>query len=244
MNILPVTIVDRFYPRRHGVAVVGHRGSRATHPENTLSAFRHAIACGADAVELDVVVTTDGELAVTHDPVDAAFADLPAGIPRLEDVLALSSGNEIVFDIEMKECGRLTPKPEDYARMVLARVSDASLHGRIMVRSFEHEFLRAMHSLNPDLPLVTLVENGAADWVRVCEEAFAVCISPRFEDVTAEAVIRAHAAGLGVIPWTVNDPADWTRLISIGVDAIVTDDPAALVRFIASREMPTGAQTK
>jgi glycerophosphoryl diester phosphodiesterase len=224
-------LYPRLYLRKHRVGVVGHRGSRATHPENTLAAFRHAIACGADAVELDVVVTTDGELAVTHDPVDAAFSELPAGIPKLEDVLALAEGNDIVFDIEMKECGRLTPAPADYARTVLERLAAPTLTGRIVIRSFEHEFLRAVHSLWADLPLAALVEQDG-DWVRICEQAHAVCISPAFKLVTADSVAKAHTAGIGVIAWTVNDSADWARLVSLDVDALVTDDPAALTRWL------------
>ncbi len=213
------------------MGVVGHRGARATHPENTLEAFRHAIGCGADAVELDVVVTRDGRLAVTHDPVASAFSELPASVPELADVLALGAGNQLVFDIEMKECGRLTPPAREYAELVASRFDATPLAGRIMVRSFEHSLLRAMHDVRPELPLVALVRVGVRDWVRVCRDANACCISPRFERVTARAVERAHAAGIGVIPWTANDPRSWAKLIARGVDAIVTDDPAALVEY-------------
>lgn len=227
-----MTIVDRFYLRKAGTGVVGHRGSRATHPENTIAAFRHAIACGADAVELDVVVTADGELAVTHDPVSVAFGDLDASIPLLEDVLALAPGNEMVFDIEMKECGALTPAPSRYAEMLLDRIGGQSLEGRIMVRSFEHAFLRVLHGLSAELPLIALVEDEGGDWIQVCRDACAQAISPRFGYVTVENVARSHSAGLAVIPWTANDPAEWERLIEAGVDAIVTDDPAGLVRYV------------
>ena len=233
-----MTIVDLLYPRlrahQRSVGVVGHRGSRATDAENTVGGFRRAIEYGADAVELDVTVTTDGQLAVTHDPVEASFEELAAkGIPRLEEVLALAPGNGLVFDIEMKECGRLTPSPDSYARMLIARIDDPGLRGRIMVRSFEHSFLRAVHVLKPHLPLVALVEGGTWDWLEICAEAGAVCISPRFEDVTATAVAAAHDRRVAVIPWTVNDAADWTRMVAMGVDAIVTDDPAGLVRFLS-----------
>ena len=180
------------------------------------------------------MVTTDGELAVTHDPVDAVFSDLRAGIPRLEDVLALAAGNDIVFDIEMKACGRLTPAPADYARMVLERGDDQGLGGRIMIRSFEHEFLRAVHRLRAELPLAALIEEGEGEWVRICEDAHAVCISPRYNMVTPDAVEKAHAAGIAVIVWTVNDLAEWARMISMGVDAIATDDPAAMVEWMRS----------
>jgi glycerophosphoryl diester phosphodiesterase len=50
--------------------------------------------------------------------------------------------------------------------------------------------------------------------------------------VTPEKVKAAQAAGLQVVPWTVNDPAEWQRLIEAGVDAIITDDPAGLVAYL------------
>jgi glycerophosphoryl diester phosphodiesterase len=180
-------------------------------------------------VELDVVVTSDWQLAVTHDPVDAAFADLPSSIPRLQDVLALAPGNELIFDIEMKECGF------DYVDLLLAHIDAPELRDRIMVRSFEHAFLQAIYKSKPNLPLVALVEERAGDWVEVCAAAHATCISPRFENANPFSIARAHAAGIAVIPWTVNDPRDWARLIAMDVDAIVTDDPAALVDFLSSQ---------
>ncbi len=213
------------------MGVIGHRGSRATHPENTLAAFRQAIRCGADAAELDVVVTRDGKLAVTHDPVDVAFRELPPSVPELSEVLGLAAGNGLVFDIEMKECGELTPSRAEYAELVVSRVDAAGLRGRVMVRSFRHDFLRAVRKIRPGLPLAALVANEPRDWVDVCREAEAGCISPRFESVSAEAVARAHGLGIAVIPWTVNEPREWSEQIAAGVDAMVTDDPAALVQF-------------
>ncbi len=141
-------------------------------------------------------------------------------------MLALAPGNGIVFDIEMKECG------VDYTDLLLDLIGGPELRDRIMVRSFEHAFLRAIYKTKPNLPLVALVEDGDRDWVEVCEAAHARYISPRFEKADPFSVARAHAAGIGVIPWTVNDPRDWARLIAMEVDAIVTDDPAALVRFL------------
>jgi len=212
---------------------VGHRGSRATHPENTIAAFEQAIRCGADAVELDVVVTTDGVLAVRHDPVNCPFAELPAGVPNLDQVLAAGAGNDIVFDIEAKACGALTPSPSDYARMIFQSVDAAGMADRVAIRSFEHEILRAAHELRPEIPLAALTERRRSGWVGMCRREGARCVSPWFGLVTKAAVHEAHAADLAVMPWTVNDPGGWTRLIEIGVRWIVTDDPARFVRYLA-----------
>jgi len=226
------TIVDLFSPRKNRPGVVGHRGARARHPENTLEGFRHAVECGADSVELDVVVTADGVLAVTHDPVRVAFADLPADIPTLDQALAVGAGNDIIFDIEAKRCGKLTPDPRAYARMILDTVERAGVADRVFLRSFQHSILRAAHDLQPEIPLVALVSGRTRNWVRVCERARARCISPWFKLVTKAAVRHAHEAGLVVMPWTVNKPRSWARMVRLGVDWIITDDPAALVEYL------------
>jgi glycerophosphoryl diester phosphodiesterase len=222
-------------PKKNRPGVMGHRGARATHPENTLAAFEHALQCGADAVELDVVVTVDGVLAVTHDPVMRPFAELPSGVPDLDRVLAAGAGNDLIFDIEAKECGALTPTPHAYAQMILDAVDRAGMAERVFLRSFDHSILRAAHDLRPEIPLVALVADRALNWVRICERAKARCISPWFKLVSKAAVRRAHEAGLVVMPWTVNKPRSWARMVRLGVDWIITDDPAALVEYLHSR---------
>ena len=191
-------------------------------------------------MELDVVVTTDGVLAVTHDPVQEAFANLPTGIPRLEEVLAIGAGNEIVFDIEAKECGALMPEPHAYVRMILEAVDRTSMASRVVVRSFDHSILRAAHDLRPEMPLVALVADKALNWVRICERARARCISPWFKLVSKAEVRRAHEAGIAVMPWTVNRPRQWARQIAVGVDWIITDDPEALAAYL--RDHPATCQ--
>jgi len=223
--------------------VVGHRGARATHPENTVAAFEHAIRCGADSVELDVVVTADGVLAVRHDPVRTTFAALPPTVPTLDQVLAIGAGNDIVFDIEAKRCGALTPEPHVYARMILDSVDRACMADRVLIRSFNHAVLRAAHELRPEIPLVALVAHRALNWRRICGRARTRCISPWFKLVTRAAVRRAHDAGIAVIPWTVNKPRDWARLIAMGVDWIITDDPAALVEYLRNQPVRRGQRT-
>ena len=61
---------------------------------------------------------------------------------------------------------------------------------------------------------------------------------PEFHLVTPEKVAAAHAAGLQVVPWTANTPADWDKLIAAKVDAIISDDPAALIAYLKKRSHP------
>lgn len=67
---------------------------------------------------------------------------------------------------------------------------------------------------------------------RLQKDAGAKIISPEDRLVTGEQVAAAHRAGLQVIPWTASQPADWDRLVAARVDAIITDDPAALIAHL------------
>jgi len=69
----------------------------------------------------------------------------------------------------------------------------------------------------------------------VAREFEATLYSPEYPFVTPERVAHAHAAGLQVVPWTVNKPEDWARLVDAKVDAIISDDPAALIAWLKEK---------
>jgi len=191
--------------------------------------------CGADGVELDVAVTLDDRLAVTHDlvlgdgrVVRAQLAsDLP--LPTLDEVLALPTREAFWWDIEAKSEPDLSPAPGVYAGLLSAAIR----RDRVVVRSFDHEILRALHDLEPSIPLACLVDYESDDWLGIVRAVGASIISPHFSTVTAERVSRAHDAGIQVSVWTVNDPGDWARMGEMGVDTVISDDPSRLVRWIA-----------
>jgi glycerophosphoryl diester phosphodiesterase len=223
---------------RQGVQIIGHRGSMATHPENTVPGFRHAMTCGADGVELDVAVTLDEQLVVTHDLIlkpdgrevrGFRAADLP--LPTLDEVLELAAPENFWFDIEAK-----TPGPPRYAQLLSEAIRRSPRADRVLVRSFDHDLLRAFHALALEIPLAALIAYGSDEWVTIARSAGASIISPHVSTVNEERVARAHDGGIGVSVWTVNDPREWERLATMGVDAIITDDPAAAVRYFLGRE--------
>lgn len=219
--------------------VIGHRGSSATHSENTVAAFVEAFRAGAKAVELDVIPTRDGVLAVTHDFYtpegvsvrNALFHEL-VGIPRLEEVAQIPGG---VLDIEIKVRHGLGLRDSDYAAMVIASIRGTGIEKRVIVRSFHPDILREIHRLAPDLPLAALTRNPLHDWVRLAKRTHAGVISPHHGIVSQRRVRRAQRAGLFVMPWTANSPSTWQRMIAAGVDGIITDDPAALIEYLANR---------
>jgi glycerophosphoryl diester phosphodiesterase len=92
-----------------------------------------------------------------------------------------------------------------------------------------------MKKLAPKIRLAALWEGDARSFVDIAREAQAGIISPDYHLVTPEQVQASHAAGLQVIPWTANTPRDWDRLIAAGVDAIISDDPAALIAHLKDK---------
>jgi glycerophosphoryl diester phosphodiesterase len=254
------------------IFVHGHRGARALRPENTIPAFEYAIAVGADALELDIAVTRDNVLVVSHDPVlhpplcsgphpgavirELTLAELQdwdcgalqnpdfprqtpirgTSIPTLDEVLALSRWGSFGFDIEMKsfqDQPRYTPEPDGFARLLLDRIRAHSLEKRTVVQSFDFRTLMAMRKIAPEIRLAALYEREEQDIASLAR--LVNIVSPDFHLVTAKNVADAHATGLYVVPWTANAPSEWDTLIDANVNAIITDDPAALIDHLRQK---------
>lgn len=255
------------------ILVHGHRGARAMRPENTLPAFEYAIAAGVDFLELDMAVTKDNVLVVSHDPVLQApvckgpkamgvireltlaqvrewecgvgnpnfpkqLAIPGTRVPTLDQVFALAPNNTVQFNIETKifaDHPELTPSPEEFCRLVLAEVRKHHLESRVILQSFDFRTLHAMKKMDPSMRLSALYTGLPKDFVAIAKEAGAGIVSPEYHLVTPEQVKAAHAAGIQVVPWTSNQPEEWDRLIAAKVDAIISDDPAALIAHLESK---------
>ncbi len=121
-------------------------------------------------------------------------------------------------------------------KLVLAVVRKHKLEKRVMLQSFDFRTLHAMKKIAPEIRLVALWEGVGSrfrfDRARSRrEDRIAVHTSL----VTPEKVAAAHAAGLEVVPWTANRPADWDKLVAAQVDAIISDDPAALIEYLKGK---------
>jgi glycerophosphoryl diester phosphodiesterase len=210
-------------PRRK-VLVHGHRGARARFPENTIAGFEYAIALGVDAIEMDLILTAAGAVAISHNYVSGP-------LPALDEALALAPLGSFSFDLELKcyaECG----PPEHLAARAIRYVRAHGLEHRVTLMSFDFRALAAARQIAPGIRLAALIENDARDFVTAATAASADRVSPKWTLVTAEKVAAAHAAGIQVVPWTANAPKQWERLIEAGVDGIITDDPAALITWL------------
>jgi glycerophosphoryl diester phosphodiesterase len=213
------------------VRIIAHRGNSAVLPENTMAAFRSAVVVGAHMVELDVRLSREGTPVVIHDedlartttasgPVRALHVDQlrKLGIPALEEVLALP----VPVAIEIK------------AEEAIPAVVELA-HGRddVLLSSFELEALEFLRHLAPELPLAFLSRDAGCDIVlERAIEAGAYAFNPPASSVTPSLIERAHAAGLRIMPYTVNDPADARRLFEAGADAIFTDAPASMLAIL------------
>lgn len=229
--------------------VLGHRGASAEAPENTLAAFRRALELGADGFELDVWRCGTGEAVVIHDadarrtgqsPLrvrDAPLSTLReldvgrwrgepfAGerIPTLSEVL--EAFPSAVVNVELKS-GRV-PDP-GLAVEVLRTLRQHRAEPRVVVSSFSAALLGAFRSLAPDVATGFLVSPGAIAWARAVAAVRALrptAVHLARELATAPRLAAWTGAGVKVLVWTVDDPAEVERLAGLGVAALVSNRP-------------------
>lgn len=231
--------------------VVGHRGvRRAGVVENTPPAFAAAHAEGARWVELDARRSADGVAVVHHD------GWTPDGLPVVEQTAATLAGKglwaladvlaglhpDLGVNVEVKN---LPGEPDyDPDEAIAAVVADVLGEGQrpLLASSFNPLTVAALNARLPATP-VALVHYDAipvADAIPLAAEFGAVALSSRIgaAGLDAAGVAAAHAAGLEVMVWTVNDPATALAMAGAGVDAICTDDPRSLVEAFGA--MPRG----
>jgi glycerophosphoryl diester phosphodiesterase len=236
--------------------IFAHRGASAHAPENTLAAFELALAQNADAIELDVKVSADGQVVVIHDPTvkrttgsDGRVKDLSLGqlrsldagsffsekfrgekIPTLEEVFE-TVGKRSFINVELSNYD--TPRDE-LVETVCMLVNKFGLQNRMMFSSFFASNLSKARAYLPDVPRGLLAINGLfGAWARSFGFAFGRyhALHPHLKDVTSQQVQRVHRLNRRIHVWTVNAADDMRRLFHWGVDAIFTDDPLLAVQL-------------
>jgi glycerophosphoryl diester phosphodiesterase len=237
-------------------SVIAHRGDKTHAPENTLAAFKLAAEKGADAIELDVKLTADGEVIVLHDQtvdrttngngkvtqlqfktvrgLDAGikFSEMFRGehIPLLGEVFE-TVGKRLHINIELANYA--TPG-DPLVSKVVDLVKKHGLQNRMLFSSFFAGNLRKARLLLPEVPRGLLCIPGfVGSWGRTFTwrgDYFA--LHPNRIDITQGMVDRVHAAGKRVNVWTVNAEEDLKKMIGFGVDGIFTDDPELALRLL------------
>lgn len=221
--------------------IIAHRGASAEQPENTLAAFRRALALGVDGIELDVRVTRDGVAVVFHDAMlrrltgvsgtvaGKTWTELAAlrvrrteTIPRLAAVLRLTRGRAVV-QIEIKAGVPLAP--------IVRAIKAVRATAWVVLASFDAGLIRKSHRLARKIPrmLITEGKGPRAGLTRQLAECEAVGLSVNHQAVRSAAWVRYFQdRGFAVWCWTVNDARRARRLAGWGVDALLGDDPALL----------------
>ncbi|MEP6589627.1 MAG: glycerophosphodiester phosphodiesterase [Gemmatimonadota bacterium] len=215
--------------------IIAHRGASGAALENSLEAFRIAIALGVDGIELDFHATRDGELVVHHDPClpdGRAIAELEAAevarqrladgspAPTVAEVLRLEG------DVHLHLEAKGLPAAAD--AHLLELIAGCRRPDRIHVHGFDHRLIARLHRQAPTLSLGVLSASMPLDPVGPVVAAGAVTLWQEFELIDAELISRCGAAGIKVIAWTVNEVAISERLGRLGVAGLCGNWPERL----------------
>lgn len=271
--------------------VHGHRGCRGLLPENTIDGFKKAAELGCDHIELDVVLSGDGQVIVSHEPwLNPAICLDPEGEPLSDEQgRAFNLYRMTVAEIQRCDCGSLEqerfpdqdtrrsvkptlravveavdehallsgvpnpsynieiksdpawygtyqPQPVAYASHVIATIDSLGISERCIVQSFDPAMLEAVHAQRPDLTLALLVENTDDLRTNLGRLSFKPAIySPYYKLASDELLQALRAMDIALVVWTVNDPADIQRMVTLGVDGIISDYPDRVIGLLEGR---------
>lgn len=242
---------------------IAHRGAPVSAPENTLAGYRHALSAGVDMIEVDVRVTADGRVVLLHDgsvdgstdgtgEVSALTFDqvrrLDAGshlspefagerVPTLIEAIRETSGRAML-NLDLKDEAAIDP-------MIESLRAEGPMTD-VVVTGCSEPWAARVHAQAPTLPVFLNLDAELEDAARAGGDALAVLgvsralaaglrgLNVHHRHVTAELVRYAHARGVAVWTWTVDDPDRMRSLAAIGVDAITSNDPATLTRTVGA----------
>jgi glycerophosphoryl diester phosphodiesterase len=219
---------------------IGHRGAPRLAPENTLASLQAAVAVGVDVVEFDVLERGE-ELVLAHSP-----RETPRGLLSLEGALEWLRAAGCGIHVDVKGIG--------FEERIVEALERHGLSERAFVSTSRPPSLRRFAELAPGLPralsypedrlgvtrtplAAPFVAGGLAALRRTLPariggmlgRARATVASLHHSLLTRATVARCHALGVPVVAWTVDEPDRVEQLVALGVDAIVSNDPAMLL---------------
>ena len=222
-----------------------HRGARATHPENTITAFRHALDRGARGLETDAWVSADGEAVLVHDDLvwERRWGVIPwrvrvgrasaarlarSSIPRLVD-LYTELGSDYELSIDLKDA--------HVAEVILAVSREHGDPERLWLCSPSTRRLRAIRELAPEVHLVhsqtrTRIENAERHAANLAESTINV-MNMHHSEWTAGLVALFHRFGVQAFAWDVQEVRQMRAMLRMGIDGIYSDYVARLVSTVA-----------
>lgn len=219
---------------------IGHKGTAGYAPENTLASFQKALNLSVDMIELDVHKSKSGEIVVIHDnTVDKTtngsgkvgeltlkeLKKLDAGngerIPTLTEVLDLVD-NKIKINIEIKT----RDATKGVVKIIEEYVQKNYTYKSFLVSSFDYRNLIKVKLLNFKIPLGVITKRKLILLnLLFAQLVNAYSINILYTSVSKKIIKQAHALGLKVFVWTVNEPRDIERMKKLGVDGVFSDYP-------------------
>ena len=243
--------------------IIAHRGASGHAPENTIAAFRKAVALGATFIETDLQLSRDAHFVAIHDETlnrttsgqgavhDLTLAELrrlDAGswfgsefagerIPTLEEILEFARKHDVVFYLELKPQGSWGGE-----HALIGALRESGEIARTVVISFDASVLAALRKTEPTLMTGLLFDGQIEEPFERAAEIGARQVAVRGDLVSPWMIAEARRRDLQVVCWTVNHPAHMRLLIAAGVDGIMSDYPERLAAAVAKRERgATGA---
>jgi glycerophosphoryl diester phosphodiesterase len=242
------------------ITVTAHRGVHLKAPENTAAAIREAIAVGAQFAEIDVQLSKDGVLVVTHDNDFSRMAGvakkvwdltydeiraIPLGAhatpeyhnepaPRFDEVLAIAK-DRIKLNVELKCYGDHEPR---LAERVVTEVRAGGMANQVIIQCLEYEPLQEVRRLAPEIPVGYLLSVNARHPSRLEVNFLGAALSR----ATGAFVRAAHRRGQQVHVWTVDKPESMEQMIDVGVDSLITNEPAEALRRVREYESLSRAE--
>lgn len=237
--------------------LIAHRGASGYAPENTLAAFRKAVAMGLGFIETDLQLSRDARFVAIHDDTvnrttngqgtvhDMTLADLrrlDAGswfgsefagerIPTLEEILDFARKHDVVFYLEMKPGGSWGGE-----HALISALRESGEIARTVVISFDPVILEGVRKIEPTIMAGLLYEGQISDPLNKALEIGARQIAVRGDLVTPRLLKEARERDLQVVCWTVNHPAHMRLLAEAGVDGIMSDYPDRLLELAKRRD--------
>jgi glycerophosphoryl diester phosphodiesterase len=165
-------------------------------------------------------------------------------LPTLDQVFTLFKNSKnphakkMVIDIEVKSAPNhpeWSPDPATFAQRVVETIRKSGGENPVVVRSFDHRILKEMRKLDPKVALGALTDPSFTDYAGLLREVHPQILAPNFISVTPELVAQAHQMGAKVVPYTVNEKADWDRAMKLGLDGVTTDHPRALLAHLTAK---------
>jgi glycerophosphoryl diester phosphodiesterase len=238
--------------------VTAHRGDSGNYPENTMAAIDSAIALGADWIEIDIFMTKDGHIVVTHDATTEHFANKTLRVEEstLDALQALdvATGFRKEKGVDLTQC---PPATMPTLRQVVQRIqrqhrTRLSIQPKAAIVDEAIALIRELRAEawvgfnDGDLAKMSRVKELAPEihvfWDRFKDSPLGAdirtatalgfeSIVPHVAALTPEAVASIKAAGIEAGTWTVNDEKTMKHLLNMGVDRIYTDYPGRLLEL-------------